>query len=745
MLLVAVLSWASPLVAQESPLGPGLRPPGLEPDVPIDRIDPLDDRVGDSGEEGDDGRGGLSAGWALNAEDVVYSAAKKRQLVTEAPSTVHVITDRQMRRYGWRTLSESLRMVPGVQTRTWLGQFQSVMIRGLLGTEVNNTRILWLENGVPVNDTREGGIWLDQTWPVELVKRIEVVLGPGSSLYGAGAFQGVINIFTRDPRDVAPAGEYRFGYGSHNTLRAVAMKGLEIGDFGLLAFVAAGTTEGPGLISEHELRRREREAGAAAVRNGDSPLDPRYAPQPIAPNSDRTWITGYLKGVYDIVRVSAGVRYVDAGFDGAEFFPSERYQFNRLEANGEVVVDTPLTRTLGLVTLLSYRFSRNDYKDYYDLDLDRVVEIEVSGVAENDPRYPARLDEKVNYVADQHRVFALAQLQWQIIESNELIVGVGGHYEAVLAPDFRTGRTEQDFINGSVFLQDEQRFFDGDLILTAGGRLDTHREFGPQLSFRGAVLYKWTDWLLNRLSYGTAFREPSMSQLYIDHFNAVGTPDLDAETLQNVELSTVLRPIEDLIIRLDAFATFMDNLILNEFDRQQAVPYLGIDGKFVSRQEAAARIFGFEISGRADFDLGFSFFAHYNFLDSRARRCDDCEFEALDYDAQHRAGLGLAWANDDALASLMVHVVGPTRDTAPSAPGEDVTEDASREVAPYVLIQPHARVRLPGDLGALLQASYALSEGLSEVPTRGYYYEMVGVPVPRFEFMLGLQYPYLGD
>ena len=70
------------------------------------------------------------------------------------------------------------------------------------------------------------------------------------------------------------------------------------------------------------------------------------------------------------------------------------------------------------------------------------------------------------------------------------------------APDFQTDKVTQTFANGSVFLQDEQRFLNGDLILNVGGRLDTHREFGPQLSFRGAVLAKWADSFLQRLSYG---------------------------------------------------------------------------------------------------------------------------------------------------------------------------------------------------------------------------------------------------
>ncbi len=729
LLLLPSLAWAQ--------LGPNLRPPGLPADHPIDQAKVT------SGEGPTDGGAWLLMGeWELNADDVVFSASKKRQLLAEAPSTIHVITDRQIERHGWRTLSEILRQVPGVQTRTWLAQYQSLMIRGLLGTEVNNTRILWLQNGVPINDIRDGGIWLDETFPVELIKRVEVVLGPGSSLYGAGAFQGVVNIFTKDPRDVPEFGEYRLGFGSSGTLKSSALGAVNLGELGLLLFASANTTQGPGLISDYRLRQEERLAGATAVRNGDSPIDPTYDPGRVPFNSGRDWQHLYLKGVYKGLRASVGFSNIQAGFDGAEFFPATRYKFNRQELSSEVVFEGPLSNSISVLGLLSYRFYRNDYTDYFDLDLETVVKIQAYDDVLTDPRYPSRLDEKVTYVTDQHKLFSIAQMQWRLFTTNELIVGLGGRFEAIAAPEFQSDKVNQSFINGSVFLQDEQRLFDNNLILTAGIRLDTHREFGPQLSFRAAGLVKWSRWLVQRLSYGTAFKEPAMSQLYIDHFNAKGNPDLDAETLHNVELSTVIRPFERVTLRLDAFATWMDNLILNEFDARLGVPYLGIDGKFVSFQENAARILGFEVSTRAELFEGLSLFAHYNFLDSRTRRCPTCDFQRLDYDAMHRAGLGLTWLTNDLVGSIALYYIGETTDTEPSLPGEEVSDSTQEAVPHYLLIQPNLRVRLPGNLGAMVQASYAISEGMTQAPSAYHYYEMAGVPVPRLSFLASLIYPY---
>src|SRR5690606_23632851 len=116
---VSVSAWAQ--------LGPDLRPPGLDPGD--DLANPTFDEEVVTDGPSEEPSTSVAAEWELNADTVVFSAASKRQLIAEAPSTVHVLTDVQMERYGWRSLADALRTVPGVQTRTWLAQYQSVMIR----------------------------------------------------------------------------------------------------------------------------------------------------------------------------------------------------------------------------------------------------------------------------------------------------------------------------------------------------------------------------------------------------------------------------------------------------------------------------------------------------------------------------------------------------------------------------------------------------------------------------------------
>ena len=730
LLVVAVApGWAYGEGEGPPPLtSPSLDPPGLASDAfPLDK---------DAVEKGDGGR------IELDEADVVFSASKKRQLTTEAPSTIHVITAEQIDRYGWRSFADLLRMVPGVQVRTYLSQYHSVMIRGLLGTEVNNTRILWLENGIPFTDVRDGGVWLDETYPVEFIKRVEVVLGPGSTLYGTGAFQGVVNVFTKSPRDIPEHGEYHLGVGSARTLRASALGGAILGPVELLVFGSANVTDGPGLVSRYRYEEKLREAGADAVRNNKSPLDPAFAPEGEGVNSSRSWQHLRVLATLKPVKLSLGFKNVDAGYDGAEFFATERYQFDHREVFADLFYDQELGEDLKLTAITSYRFFQNHYEDFSDLDPASIVRVD----GEPDPRYPDRVLDKINYNTNQHKLFNLIQLQVGLFTGNELIAGLGGRYEAIDAPEFESGRTSQDSFNVSGFVQDEQKLFGDTLILTGGVRVDQHRAFGFQPSYRAAILYKWTDWLLSRFSYATAFREPSMWQLYIDHVDARGNAGLESETLQNFEFSTIARLAKRWTLRLDGFFTLMDNLILNDFNRdpELAVPYLGIQGKFNPRQTGnTARMGGLEVSVRAEVTEAFSLFAHYNWLRSDARRCDGCDFQAIDYDAEHSGGVGVAYSGLDSTASLKAHFVGPTVDSTlvdVSDPENPVTIE--RTVPFYTILQPHIRVRLPGAFAAFAQGSYALSEGLSDVPTRDFYYETLNVPVPRFSFLVGLGYPY---
>ena len=128
----------------------------------------------------------------------VTGAAKHEQRVTEAPSSVTILTAADIRTFGWRTLGEALRSVRGFYA-TYDRNYSYLGVRGFARPTDYNNRVLFLIDGHRLNDNVYDAAYIGTEAPIDLdlVERIEVIRGPGSSLYGSSAFFGVVNIITR--------------------------------------------------------------------------------------------------------------------------------------------------------------------------------------------------------------------------------------------------------------------------------------------------------------------------------------------------------------------------------------------------------------------------------------------------------------------------------------------------------------------------------------------------------------------
>jgi len=144
----------------------------------------------------------LSVEELMNVE--VYSASRHLETNQASPSAIFVITNDDIRRSQATSVPELLRLVPGVQVGRVDANKWAVSMRGFNSREAN--KLLVLVDGRSIYDPLfSGTLWESQDFMLEDVDRIEVIRGPGGTLWGANAFNGIINIVTRDASETQGA------------------------------------------------------------------------------------------------------------------------------------------------------------------------------------------------------------------------------------------------------------------------------------------------------------------------------------------------------------------------------------------------------------------------------------------------------------------------------------------------------------------------------------------------------------
>ncbi|HTM22820.1 MAG TPA: TonB-dependent receptor plug domain-containing protein, partial [Kofleriaceae bacterium] len=178
---------------------------------------------------------------------VVVTGVKRRQRTTAALATISIINRDQVQSVPYLYLGDLLAMLPGVDARWGMMQRYYVGLRGLGSTTALNSRALLLWDGVPMNDPFTGELAAGHFVPLVGVERIEVIRGAASTMYGANAFSGVVNVVTRDPTELVPreGSAASLLMGSFLTSRLQAIADQNLGGTHVGASVEGFTTDGP--------------------------------------------------------------------------------------------------------------------------------------------------------------------------------------------------------------------------------------------------------------------------------------------------------------------------------------------------------------------------------------------------------------------------------------------------------------------------------------------------------------------
>jgi iron complex outermembrane receptor protein len=184
---VVLFGWAQPSLHALTPAGQDVPPPAQEAPRPKEQQPEVTD---------------------IDIEDLmkvqVTSPGRKEQTLTDVPAAIYVVRGEDIKRMGATSLPEALRGVPGMQVARTRSSTWAVSVRGF--TDSSSNKMLVLIDGRSVYSPLHSGVFWDvQDTFLEDVERIEVIRGPGGSLWGSNAINGVVNIITKRAEDTQGA------------------------------------------------------------------------------------------------------------------------------------------------------------------------------------------------------------------------------------------------------------------------------------------------------------------------------------------------------------------------------------------------------------------------------------------------------------------------------------------------------------------------------------------------------------
>jgi iron complex outermembrane receptor protein len=180
----------------------------------------------------------------------VTSASRKEQKISRVPAAIFVITQEEIRRSGATNIPDLLRMVPGLEVAQVTSSVWAISARGF-NSQYSNKLLVLIDGRTVYTPLFSGVYWDAQDVPLDSIERIEVIRGPGATVWGTNAVNGVINIMTKTARET-PGGIATGEGGTLDYGSGMARYGGRIGARGAYRVFADGLETGPFLTPDHQ-------------------------------------------------------------------------------------------------------------------------------------------------------------------------------------------------------------------------------------------------------------------------------------------------------------------------------------------------------------------------------------------------------------------------------------------------------------------------------------------------------------
>ena len=498
-------------------------------------------------------------------ESVVSAASKSPEAASTAPAMSMSISAEEIRQHGMRTVDEAINFLAMGMQLERSSSIAEIGARGVLLSGDVGAHVLLLIDGHAVNEAWGASSYYDRGngVPMELVDHIELIIGPGSVLYGSNAMLGVVNIVTKRAKDFS---------GAH----VVVESELPINLRAALGYGRQFRLFGEDAELTFELERFEQdgpeqsyplyETEPDAVTGQPRPYSPEQPPGVwggLGDDAMRTsGSTGYLRFRVGGLEVGLrGMHYlrshpVNTGnFDDPDSFVRDRW------LSGDIKYSATFNQLLqGSVRLYSDHYDyRQDWGSYGAVDC---LEGQESGCM-------WRLTGRANWAGIEPQL----HIDWLADRSLLTLVGVDARvknvgseihfigYESGLSPG-AVGPFEEDEQSLGAYLQNT--YWPASFLgLNLGARFDVDSRFGEALSpSAAATVVPWNGAAL-KLIYSTAFRAPTAWDVYYSDpsYWIAGGEGIEPEGVRSVEVSAEQR-LGSQRLFIGAFRSWWEDLVL---------------------------------------------------------------------------------------------------------------------------------------------------------------------------------------
>lgn len=500
----------------------------------------------------------------------VSIATGGQQPILRAPAVATVITAQDIAAMGATDLTQVLESVPGLhvsESSQALGPIYS--FRGIY--TYFNPQVMMLVNGVPITNVFTGN--RGHAWggmPLENVDRIEVIRGPGSALYGADAYSGVINVITKTAADINGT-QLGARVGSFNSRDAWIQHGGNYGPIEAAFYLRAGHTDGSQKLIQQDLQ-----SSLDQVFGTNASL----APGPV--NSVRNALDARADLSYEKWRFRAAFQQREVGIgsgladslDTEARVPGERLYLDLTYQNANWAQNWDISSVIGYYDIKD-KPAEPSYQLFPPGAFGGAFPNGVIGNPGHSERHTHASVSAFYTGLDKHKIrvgsgFRIEDL-YKVVEAKNfnfvVIPGVGPFPMPLPGLIDATGNPALVFLQPQkrhltyVFAQDEWTFAK-DWTLTAGIRHDRYSDFGSTTNPRAALVWDAAYNVVVKALHGRAFRAPSFVEQYaINNPVTLGNPHLKPETIATNELSFSWQPTTNLQSNLTLFHYHMRDII----------------------------------------------------------------------------------------------------------------------------------------------------------------------------------------